>query len=248
LHIKIIFLVIIFYLCLNLYSNNTYTVKKGDTLYSISKKNNLTVEQLIQNNNIKDITSIPVGTILNLSKLSDNTHIVIKGDTLFSISRKYNIPLLKIMEYNYFEEGQLLKLGQEIKLIGNPIIRDNSDNEKIIVENPFLPVQGLVERYSGRISGIQITTKEQQEIKSISSGKVVWYDSYKGIGKVVLISGDNGFDYLYGTTDPLDIRIGTQVQKGEIIGKLKDSNKLIFSVFKNGKPIKYSEIGLDLSL
>lgn len=47
-------------------SGAQYVVKKGDTLYSISKRFNLTVEQLKQNNNIEG-TAIGIGQVLNVN-------------------------------------------------------------------------------------------------------------------------------------------------------------------------------------
>lgn len=43
-----------------------YTVKKGDTLYSISKKNNVSLEELAKNNKIKTNTSVKQGQTLIL--------------------------------------------------------------------------------------------------------------------------------------------------------------------------------------
>ena len=46
---------------------NTYTVKKGDTLYAIAKANGTTVNNLASLNNIKDVNLIYVGQVLVLS-------------------------------------------------------------------------------------------------------------------------------------------------------------------------------------
>lgn len=47
------------------YSEKIYTVVQGDTLYSISKKNNIPLDELKRKNNLKD-NSIAVGQILRL--------------------------------------------------------------------------------------------------------------------------------------------------------------------------------------
>ena len=44
-------------------SEAKYTVKKGDSLYSLSKKFNITVEELKQKNNLND-TTISLGQTL----------------------------------------------------------------------------------------------------------------------------------------------------------------------------------------
>jgi len=47
------------------YSEKTYTVVKGDTLYSISKKTNVSLEELKRKNNLKD-NSLAIGQTLRL--------------------------------------------------------------------------------------------------------------------------------------------------------------------------------------
>ena len=47
------------------YSEKTYTVLKGDTLYSISKKTNVSLEELKRKNNLKD-NSLAIGQTLRL--------------------------------------------------------------------------------------------------------------------------------------------------------------------------------------
>ena len=60
-----------------------YIVKKGDTLYSISKKNNISVDEIKRINNLKT-NDISVGQILKLKEKSNNPlYIVQRGDTIF---------------------------------------------------------------------------------------------------------------------------------------------------------------------
>jgi LysM repeat protein len=47
-------------------SGTTYIVKKGDTLFKVAKKYNLSVPELKKRNNIKDVTKIRVGTKLKV--------------------------------------------------------------------------------------------------------------------------------------------------------------------------------------
>ncbi len=44
-----------------------YLVKKGDTLYSIARKNKTTLNELIKLNNIKDVNKIVIGQKLKLN-------------------------------------------------------------------------------------------------------------------------------------------------------------------------------------
>lgn len=66
-----------------------YQVKSGDTLYSIAKKYNISVNELKGLNNLDD-DDLSVGQILKVpSGLSlVNTYVVSKGDTLYSVAKK----------------------------------------------------------------------------------------------------------------------------------------------------------------
>ena len=93
---------------------DTYTVKAGDTLYSIAKKYGLTVSELKQLNNLtSDILSI--GQVLNISNsntsLPSNTYTVKSGDSLYSIAKKYGITVDALKSANG-KTSNLLSIGE----------------------------------------------------------------------------------------------------------------------------------------
>ena len=93
-----------------------YIVQKGDTLYSISKKFQMKIEELKELNDISSDT-LQVGQVLIIddNKSSDNnqTYIVAKGDSLWGISKKYNIPINELIEINQLD-NLTLQIGQEL--------------------------------------------------------------------------------------------------------------------------------------
>ena len=79
---------------------NTYTVKKGDTLYSIAKSNGVTVESIKLLNNLHT-NLLTVNQVLNIPKNTNNSvYIVKKGDTLYSIAKMFNISLNDLKTLN----------------------------------------------------------------------------------------------------------------------------------------------------
>lgn len=95
---------------------SVYTVQKGDSLYSIARKFNTTVDELKRVNNLTT-NSLNVGQILKLPTEIETenyiTYTVKAGDNLYSIARTYNIPLTNLIEFNNLTSTSL-SIGQQI--------------------------------------------------------------------------------------------------------------------------------------
>ena len=94
-----------------------YTIAKGDSLYSIAKKYNLSVDELIKYNNL-DSTNLSVGEQLlipNIGNLS-STYIVKSGDTLSGIAARYGTTYQKLAQMNGIQNPNLIYPGQKIRV------------------------------------------------------------------------------------------------------------------------------------
>ena len=91
-----------------------YQVQVGDTLYSIARKYNISVNELKNLNNLVDNT-LSIGQILEVpSGLSSyNSYIVDKGDTLYSIAKKFDTSVNKLKELNNLSSN-MLSIGQKL--------------------------------------------------------------------------------------------------------------------------------------
>ena len=88
-----------------------YTVKKGDTLYSIAKNNNTTVDDLKLSNNLSsNLLSIGQKLLIPISTL---IYEVKKGDTLYGIAKQFNTTVNNIMNLNNLK-STLLSIGQKL--------------------------------------------------------------------------------------------------------------------------------------
>lgn len=100
----------------------TYTVKSGDSLYSIASKNDLTVQELKNYNNLTSNT-LQIGQVLKIPVVSSEqvpvgnyTNYVVKsGDTLYSIAQRYGFTVQELMNYNNLDSA-VLSIGQVIKI------------------------------------------------------------------------------------------------------------------------------------
>ena len=100
---------------LNVKSNdNIYIVNAGDTLYSIAKKNNISIDDLKRLNNItSDI--LKVGQKIIITDNDIEKYIVKVGDTLWSIAQKYNTSVNLIKRLNNLT-NDILTIGQVINI------------------------------------------------------------------------------------------------------------------------------------
>jgi len=105
-----------------------YTVKSGDSLYSISKSFSIPVNTLKENNNLNGNTIKPRQVLLiptpeerrrgqesKSGSIETETYVVRKGDTLFSISRRMGISIDEIKKMNQLHSTSL-KIDQMLLL------------------------------------------------------------------------------------------------------------------------------------
>lgn len=98
---------------------NTYTVKSGDSLYSIANKYGITVDALKEANNLTS-NSLSIGQVLKLPTKTTNeqetiTYTVKSGDSLYKISNEYNTTVDAIKSANNLTSN-LLSIGQVLKI------------------------------------------------------------------------------------------------------------------------------------
>lgn len=96
-----------------------YTIKAGDTLYSIAKKYDTTVDKIKQLNNLTTNTlsigqqvTIPTTQFVE-TPTTTKTHTVVPGDTLYSIARNYNTTINNIKSLNNLTTD-ILTIGQQL--------------------------------------------------------------------------------------------------------------------------------------
>ena len=100
-------------------TGNTYTVKAGDSLWSIAKKFNTTIDNLKDVNNLIS-ENLSIGQVLqiptnDIKTQTNNNYIVSKGDSLYSIANKYGISVDELKNANNLSSN-LLSIGQVLQI------------------------------------------------------------------------------------------------------------------------------------
>ena len=100
-------------------SDQVYTVKRGDTLYSISRFYNIPVSELKRINNLTSDT-LSIGQQLYLVPLQDDiissdyiTYVVQRGDSLSKIASEFNTDINTIKNVNNLSSN-IIQIGQQL--------------------------------------------------------------------------------------------------------------------------------------
>ena len=98
---------------------NYYTVKSGDSLWSIAKKYNVSVSDLKEANGftsslltIGDVLKIPV---IEQEEQKENVYIVKSGDSLYKIAQNYDTTVSELMQLNNLTSTSL-SIGQILEI------------------------------------------------------------------------------------------------------------------------------------
>ncbi len=94
--------------------NHQIKVTAGETLFSLSKKHQVTLRDLIKQNNLVPPYSLKVGTKLSIP--APAYHEVKPGETIYAISRAYNMKIDNLIEMNDLKAPYSLKVGEKIRI------------------------------------------------------------------------------------------------------------------------------------
>ncbi len=231
--------------------NNEYKVRKGDNLFSISRKFNISIQELIKVNKIQEPYKIfPNQTIfIPLNQ----KHKVVKGETLYSISRYYETTVFTLAKYNNIKNVNNIEVGKEliipkrskkIKKIKKKKWDSNFKTKKIeknknetlrdTKSSKFIwPVKGkLLSKYGKSKEGfyndgINIDSKKGTKVISSKAGKVIYCgNEIPGYGNLILIKHSKNWITAYAHLNEVFTEKGKKVIKGETIGSVGNTGNV----------------------
>lgn len=89
-------------------------VKKGDTLYSISRSANVPIRDVVEANNLAPPYALRIGQSIVVPQ--NRFHIVSKGDTLYNISKKYDVDITSLSKVNKLGKPYAISIGDKLVL------------------------------------------------------------------------------------------------------------------------------------
>lgn len=128
---KIVVLIVFGLFCFSIQAQKyiSHISKEGETVYSISKKYNVTTEEIFAINpdvkkGLKPGTILVIpnkNTTISAENIQFKKHKVKRKETLFSIAKKYNITIDDIKKYNKHLYAKSLRKGEKLRIpIGLP--------------------------------------------------------------------------------------------------------------------------------
>ena len=273
------------------FADSTYKVEKGDTLFSISRKYQITVAELRAANNLSDndvlkagqkliIPDADIGTAAALStstksassnaapkEMKTVVYTVQKGDTLYRIARNNGLTVPELLAINNLDSSAVIKVGQKlnVKASATPVEAKPSVQTETVIKvtestssvpdtrnygstvnadmNTKWPVSNpKITQIKGKVSGVQLSAKENESVLCIHEGTVMYVGTYRGFGQVLFVQTKTGLIYAYTGMGTVKVKKGDYVMSGSEVGTagldpISQKPQITFMVFQNGQPI-----------
>ena len=221
-------------------SANIYIVQRGDTLFSIANKFNITVDELKQANNLSN-NALIIGNELIIPKskeLDDNqtgddeemdmylNYKVQSGDSLFSIANKFNTSIDIIIDVNNLESNNL-SIGQILKIpTSTTSINTNYNNYTVLKGDSLF---SIANKFNTTINAIK--NLNNLSSNNLSIGQILKIPSSNGNNEIQ----ENYFSYTVKPNDSL-YKIATNYQTS--VNAIKNLNNLNSNNLSIGQILK----------
>jgi len=104
-----------------------YYVKAGDTLYSISRRFGIPVQDIVAGNRLRNSYILHIGQRLAIPR--QQIYRVRKGDTVYSIARAYNVEMASLVASNGISAPFRISIGQKLVIPGRRTIPDSGGGQ-----------------------------------------------------------------------------------------------------------------------
>lgn len=204
----------------------TYTVREGDSLWSIAARFGLDVDTLRWSNEdlVRNPDLLSVGQELAILPVKGAYHTVQTGETVDSIARAYRVTPTMIIDYplNDLQPPYPLKEGQKLVIPGGR--RElHWPKPDLSPGSPFAwPVAGqITQGYSEKHPALDLGAPYGSPVYAAQAGTVThsgW--ARTGYGYTVILDHGEGMQTLYSHMKGTWVTVGQKVERGQLIGEV----------------------------
>lgn len=231
-----------------------YTVMGGDTLASIAKKFDISVDTIKWANNLKTDVIKP-GQLLKIPPITGVVHKVVAGDNIYSIAKKYKTEAQNIVNFPFNDfvdmDTFILAVGQTI-FVPDGVIEEEQPRyaPRLVAQiqagargtsNFIWPTSGGITQYPVWYHmAVDIANAAAPSVLAADSGTVIYSGCVGyGYGCHIVIDHGNGYETLYAHLSSLAVSAGQGVSQGQTIGNMGSTGRssgthLHFEVRENG--------------
>jgi lipoprotein NlpD len=199
-----------------------------------------------------------------------NYYTIKEGDTLYGIGKKFGVDWHRIAELNNmtgdesiltFRPGRKILLppdAREVPIEETPPPANTAAAQKPKKPEPprYVPGEKFIAPVNVKITvhygdivngtamrGAEFSCNPGTDVKAARTGAVVAVcEQFPGFGKVVIVDHGYGFYTFYGYLGKIEVKDGSAVAKGDVIGKsgvkpTTGKGALHFRIYRNGVPV-----------
>lgn len=214
----------------------THTVVRGDTVYNIAKRYQITQDNLRAWNNMADNT-ISVGQVLRVKPAG---YTAPAGSAATSAARTQ--PSAASSATPNVPSTPQANTSKVATPATTPTVSTGGvrNTGGITWQRPT--AGNVITKFGGTNKGVDIAGNQGQPVVAAADGKVVYAGSgLRGYGNLVIIQHSPTFLSAYGHNQSLLVNEGQTVKRGQTIAKMGNSDasrtQLHFEVRQNGKPV-----------
>ncbi len=208
-----------------------YRVLSSDTLSLIARKFDVSMETILDYNNIQDPNMIYEGQELKIPSEDGVFYTVKEGDTVGYIANLFFTTISLILDANNLNSHSTIYVGQELFIPEEIvyILEYSSCNSDFkwplcgVISSEYgwrkHPVTGSKNFHSG----LDIAAPEGTPIFCSKNGIVTFADENGGYGLMVEVRHSNGFYTRYGHMSQIDVTEGQMVEIGTILGRVGET-------------------------
>lgn len=232
-----------------------HKVTSGETLASIAKKFDVSVDSIKWASDLKDDTIKP-GEKLKIPPVTGVVHKVTPGDNIYSLAKKYKTDAQKIVNFPFNDFADLetfqLSTGQLV-VIPDGVIEEEQPRYEATQQfaqakagvqgtTSFIwPTSGMITQYPVWYHmALDIANAAAPAVLAADTGTATYVGCIQwGYGCHIIIDHGNGYKTLYGHLSAFDIAAGQTVTKGQRIGTMGSTGRstgthLHFEVYSGG--------------